>query len=167
MKSLSRLTLRNSMGCSPPGSSVHGIVQVKALEWGAIAFSSTLWEVIKLSPVAALPFYISTNIEKDSNISLSLSKLISHSFCFCFCFFNNSYPNGYEVKTHFGFDLISDFFQTRSPFVFFFFSVYVPCIFFHVVLILGGCLFIIIVFFLNDWYFYPIQKYPTLYVVTF
>ena len=28
------------MDCSPPGSSVHGIFQVTALEWGAIAFSS-------------------------------------------------------------------------------------------------------------------------------
>ena len=25
--------------CSPPGSSVHGILQAKVLEWGAIAFS--------------------------------------------------------------------------------------------------------------------------------
>ena len=27
------------MDCSPPGSSVHGIVQARVLEWGAIAFS--------------------------------------------------------------------------------------------------------------------------------
>ena len=27
------------MDCSPPGSSVHGILQVRVLEWGAIAFS--------------------------------------------------------------------------------------------------------------------------------
>ena len=27
------------MDCSPPGSSIHGIVQARALEWGAIAFS--------------------------------------------------------------------------------------------------------------------------------
>ena len=32
-------TLRHPMDCSPPGSSVHGIFQAKALEWGAIAFS--------------------------------------------------------------------------------------------------------------------------------
>ena len=29
------------MDCSPPGSSVHGIFQARALEWGAIAFSVT------------------------------------------------------------------------------------------------------------------------------
>ena len=35
----SRLTLRDPMDCSPPGSSVHGIFQARVLEWGAIAFS--------------------------------------------------------------------------------------------------------------------------------
>ena len=29
-------TLRDPMDCSPPGSSVHGIFQVRVLEWGAI-----------------------------------------------------------------------------------------------------------------------------------
>ena len=33
------LTLSNPMDCSPPGSSVHGILQARVLEWGAIAFS--------------------------------------------------------------------------------------------------------------------------------
>ena len=32
-------TLCDSMDCSLPGSSVHGIFQVRVLEWGAIAFS--------------------------------------------------------------------------------------------------------------------------------
>ena len=32
-------TLHDPMGCSPPGSSVHGIFQARVLEWGAIAFS--------------------------------------------------------------------------------------------------------------------------------
>ena len=35
----SRLTLSDPMDYSPPGSSVHGIVQAGVLEWGAIAFS--------------------------------------------------------------------------------------------------------------------------------
>ena len=29
------------MNCSLPGSSVHGILQARVLEWGAIAFSSS------------------------------------------------------------------------------------------------------------------------------
>ena len=35
-------TLRDSMDCSPPGSSAHGIFQARVLEWGAIAFSVSL-----------------------------------------------------------------------------------------------------------------------------
>ena len=33
------LTLCHPVDCSPPGSSVHGILQARVLEWGAIAFS--------------------------------------------------------------------------------------------------------------------------------
>ena len=33
------LTLWGPMDCSPPGSSVHGILQEKILEWGAISYS--------------------------------------------------------------------------------------------------------------------------------
>ena len=33
------LTLSDPMDCSLPGSSVHGILQARVLEWGAIAFS--------------------------------------------------------------------------------------------------------------------------------
>ena len=33
------LTLCDPMDCRLPGSSVHGIVQARVLEWGAIAFS--------------------------------------------------------------------------------------------------------------------------------
>ena len=32
-------TLPDLMGCSPPGSSVHGILQARILEWVAIPFS--------------------------------------------------------------------------------------------------------------------------------
>ena len=35
------LTLSDPMDCSLPGSSVHGIFQARALEWGAIAFSDS------------------------------------------------------------------------------------------------------------------------------
>ena len=33
------LTLCESVDCSPPGSSVHGILQARVLEWVAISFS--------------------------------------------------------------------------------------------------------------------------------
>ena len=38
----SRLTPCNPMDCSLPGSSVHGIVQARILEWVAIPFSRDL-----------------------------------------------------------------------------------------------------------------------------
>ena len=37
------LTLCNPMDCSPPGSSVHGILQARMLEWAAISFSRGLF----------------------------------------------------------------------------------------------------------------------------
>ena len=33
------LTLCDPMDCSPPGSSIHGILQARVLEWVAIPFS--------------------------------------------------------------------------------------------------------------------------------
>ena len=45
------LTLPNPMDCSPPGSSVHGIFQARALEWGAIAFSQTTAGQLNLLPL--------------------------------------------------------------------------------------------------------------------
>ena len=36
-------TLSDPMDCSLLGSSVHGILQARVLEWGAIAFSEILW----------------------------------------------------------------------------------------------------------------------------
>jgi len=39
-------TLSDPMDCSLPGSSIHGIVQARVLEWGAIVFSEkTSWAV--------------------------------------------------------------------------------------------------------------------------
>ena len=34
------LTHSDPMDFSPPGSSIHGILQARVLEWGAIAFSN-------------------------------------------------------------------------------------------------------------------------------
>ena len=36
---LSRFRLSDPMDCSPPGSSVHGILQARILEWVAYSFS--------------------------------------------------------------------------------------------------------------------------------
>ena len=37
-------TPSDPMDYSPPGSSIHGLLQAKVLEWGAIAFSEKLYE---------------------------------------------------------------------------------------------------------------------------
>jgi len=44
-------TLRDPMDCSPPGSSVHGILQARVLAWGAIDFSGRLY-VIFQNPIS-------------------------------------------------------------------------------------------------------------------
>ena len=49
-------TVCDPMGCSLPGSSVHGIFQARVLEWGAIAFSELqlsrmLWGVPGTRPL--------------------------------------------------------------------------------------------------------------------
>ena len=39
-------TLHDPMDCSLPGSSIHGTIQARVLEWGAIAFSKQIWTTI-------------------------------------------------------------------------------------------------------------------------
>ena len=49
------LTRHDPMGCSPPGSSAHGIFQARVLEWGAIAFFvSSLMHPYKLHSTAMI-----------------------------------------------------------------------------------------------------------------
>ena len=43
------LTCSDSMDCSPPGSSIHGIFQARVLEWGAIV---TPWTVAYEAPLS-------------------------------------------------------------------------------------------------------------------
>ena len=53
------LTLCNPMDCSPPGSSVHGILQARILEWVAISFSrgsSQPRDRTQVSRIAGRPF---------------------------------------------------------------------------------------------------------------
>ena len=61
----SRLTLRNPTDCSPPASSVHGILQARLLEWVVIAISKGI---------------VSTEAASGSDFSTSLFKLFL-AFC--------------------------------------------------------------------------------------
>ena len=49
------LTLRNPMDCSPPGSSVHGILQARIREWIAIPFSRGSFRPRDRTRVSCLP----------------------------------------------------------------------------------------------------------------
>ena len=56
------LTLCDPMDCSPPGSPVHGILQARILEWGAISFSRRssypgIEPTAPVSPVSAGGFF--------------------------------------------------------------------------------------------------------------
>ena len=83
-------TLSDPMDCSPPGSSVHGIVQAKVLGWVAIAFSlqDNAWLFSKsnsliMSQVFFLFFfYILVNTFRF--LSLMRRKLV---YCYVFTLF--------------------------------------------------------------------------------
>ena len=47
-------TLRDPMDCSLPGSSVHGILQASALEWGGIEVDLTNFKYNLISPGQSL-----------------------------------------------------------------------------------------------------------------
>ena len=79
-KSVSHSVVSNSlqpMDCSPPGSSVHGILQARILEWVAIPFSrgsSQPRDQIQISCIAGEFFIIWTTKQKQN---LSRSKTSS------------------------------------------------------------------------------------------
>ena len=41
-------TLRDPMDCSPPGSSVHGILQARVPEWGSIAYVQSFHDLCNI-----------------------------------------------------------------------------------------------------------------------
>ena len=49
-------SLRDSMDCSLPGSSIHGIFQARVLAWGAIAFSEISYTYTYISPLFWISF---------------------------------------------------------------------------------------------------------------
>ena len=65
-------TLSDPMDCSPPGSSIHGIFQVRAPEWGAIAFSTTEYQIESLLSIL-FSVYISVPIYPISLAPITIS----------------------------------------------------------------------------------------------
>ena len=81
MLTQSCLTLCNSLDCSPPGSSVHGILQAGILEWVAISFSRGSSQPRDRTRVSCIAGRFFTNWATLMRILLSCS---SHSaFYFC------------------------------------------------------------------------------------
>ena len=71
-------TLSDPMDCSPPGSSIHRIFQARVLEWGAIAFSLSLFTFIQIF-IHQRNIYLSSamshfSCNKDSHIRKILSQ---------------------------------------------------------------------------------------------
>ena len=64
-------TLCDTMDCSPPGSSGHGILQARVLEWVAIAFSNS--EPIKTNFWPFQPSSLSLSLFLSFSLSLYLS----------------------------------------------------------------------------------------------
>ena len=89
-------TLCNPMDCSPPGSSVHGILQASILEWVVISFSNNIFYKLFIHHQSSFP-KISSDEKKNSasrsnpgtHITLtcymSLSPLIWNNPSICLC----------------------------------------------------------------------------------
>ena len=77
--------LCDPMDCSLPGSSAHGIFQARVLEWGAIAFSRKVVEVLELSQNLC-PYSL---LEVKSKLSQTWSWKLTMPKCQCNYFHSN------------------------------------------------------------------------------
>ena len=68
-------TPSDPMDCSPPGSSVHGIFQARALEWGAIAFSCVLEQ--SCSNVNVHTHHLETSVDGPQGSALQTRPLLA------------------------------------------------------------------------------------------
>ena len=96
-------TPSDSMDCSLPGSSIHGIFQARVLEWGAIAFSKAqlkypLWENFFFFLICQSPLYpISESLLQAIHFKCQVRLFIS----FVKISFTTSVSTFFEGKPHF------------------------------------------------------------------
>ena len=76
-------TLSDPMDCSPPGSSVHGVLQARVLEWVAIAFSDVLSTTRVLHPEVSNSSC--SNILFVNGVSDNSKGGVYHTKYNCFC----------------------------------------------------------------------------------
>ena len=67
------------MDCSLPGSSVHGIFQARVLEWVAIAFSDTAWDIYRDIYICLQVFPSNHHQDQDTEILTYCIKFL-HAF---------------------------------------------------------------------------------------
>ena len=79
------------MDCSPPGSSVHGILQARILEWVAISYSSGYSRPRDRTPVPAAPALQADSLLLSHRGSPNIKGLLRHEKCFS-QFWRNSLP---------------------------------------------------------------------------
>ena len=65
-------TLHDSMACSLPGSSVQGVFQARVLEWVAIAFSGSVFEITSVQSLSRVQLF-STPWTPAHQASLSIT----------------------------------------------------------------------------------------------
>ena len=94
------------MDCSPPGSSIHGILQARVLEWAAIAFSEPENEHGHTGPQVMKPNYLNNGPGADVYAFLSpWSQLFISSFELVTNGLNKSkflfsWPNSFPIHYH-------------------------------------------------------------------
>ena len=80
------LTRFNPMDCSPPGSSVHGVLQARILEWGAVPSSRALphpgREPTSARPPALAGGFLTTSATWEARALTELSTAESRRHCF-------------------------------------------------------------------------------------
>ena len=113
-------TLSDPMDCSLPGSSVHGIFQARALEWGAIAFSegsSYKFFSPPLSPLScSSPLLYMPNVSSVSAIRAAPSPVFWLPSCtpfFCILLDLRSLTQAIWIRQH----IILFSFFTQEPIV--------------------------------------------------
>ena len=87
LKSLSRVRLCDSIDCNLPGSSVHGILHARILEWVAVPFSresSQPRDQTQVSHIAGRSFNIWVTSEVVSGKLQYSNKCAKLSGCVCY-----------------------------------------------------------------------------------
>ena len=101
-------TLCDPMGCSLPGSSVHGISQARILEWISISFSRDIldWGIEPASPALAGRFFTT---EPPGKVHILLSTLETFIYYFQNKHFSTNSTDEFKNVLHYSTEFIVGF----------------------------------------------------------